>query len=518
MGLTISSRESIAKRSKSTDPHPIRFQAMIASATRKNSAFVALLFVSHLLPATVQGEMHRRKLTLEKGDFDADADPEPDVDESIDHDAMEYEGSVKNLPIEVFDALDEHTQTEYDIHWHGYNYHLLADSVTHEVTDDDINIFSGFQLDGEDGSHHTVACNQDFSECNVYKVDDGNGFSFEVLDDEDEDDRHLENFKDKMDPSRARRRLCKKTHHRCYSDGDCCSGKCGRPRRCSSCWYNKCQKKCFSSETTVQVLNQGKTKMSELKVGDFIMTPSGEYEKVYGWADRKRNERTQFLKIETKNPKSSIELTPIHLLYTKGSSTPIAAANIKIGDILEGVSNSMGGDNNGGSVTSIKTIHRVGAYAPLTKSATLLVNGVAASSLSTMDPEYHSNLRIGGISTPFSYHTLAQIWFTPYRLLCLNTKMCEDDNEVDGIASSFVDWTVSKLQIVEMVTSSNLLVQLPSVVVFGSVALVFFAIEMLLSGFWMMVMCIVVFALLATLSGDSPSTRSTTCLKKRKVV
>jgi len=159
---------------------------------------------------------------------------------------------------------------------------------------------------------------------------------------------------------------------------------------------------CFSSESTVQVKNRGIQRMDELQLGDKILTKNGMYEPIYsfGHYDQSAKESTYLQLLPSK-----IEISPLHLIFVQSSAVPIPAGQLQIGDVLV----------SGQAVTGIRSVKRRGAYAPFTKSGTLLVNGQLASSFISLQGKTVVELK-GGWSTGISHHWAGLIFEAPHRL------------------------------------------------------------------------------------------------------
>lgn len=56
---------------------------------------------------------------------------------------------------------------------------------------------------------------------------------------------------------------------------------------------------CFSEDATVEAMGKGTTTMKELKVGDKVMTGTGYYEAIYGFAHQDQDKLADFYKIYT---------------------------------------------------------------------------------------------------------------------------------------------------------------------------------------------------------------------------
>ena len=125
---------------------------------------------------------------------------------------------------------------------------------------------------------------------------------------------------------------------------------------------------------------------------DKIRVDREQYEAVYGFADRDRALKTDFVKIGWQVGKhtSFVEMTPRHMLSVSSDSDNnkawkmIPASMVKLGDnILVDRDN----ERVTATVRSIAATQNVGAYAPLTFSDKVVANDVHASAYVSFVPE-----------------------------------------------------------------------------------------------------------------------------------
>lgn len=121
---------------------------------------------------------------------------------------------------------------------------------------------------------------------------------------------------------------------------------------------------CFSSESTVEVEHQGLRRMKELQLGDKVLTKNGRYESIDSFGHHDSQIEATYLQLAP----SQMEVSPLHLVFTKNSDTAVPASQIQVGDVL----------SSGHVVTAIRSVKRRGAYAPFT--ASIVVNDELASS------------------------------------------------------------------------------------------------------------------------------------------
>jgi len=168
---------------------------------------------------------------------------------------------------------------------------------------------------------------------------------------------------------------------------------------------------CFSGMATVPVENLGPVPMSELTVGIKVLTTKG-FQEIYGFAHFNTTTTTTFLRFQTRDLQSSLEISGEHLVYIMGESQPVRAATVKVGDVLHD-------EHVGATVTSVDTVTRMGFYAPLTFDGTLIVDGIVSSCYASLQKDARMYVELqGSIATWFSQHFMIHIFFAPVRMFC----------------------------------------------------------------------------------------------------
>jgi hypothetical protein len=101
---------------------------------------------------------------------------------------------------------------------------------------------------------------------------------------------------------------------------------------------------------------------------------------VYAFAVREPEQETEFLQIFTNQKQHApLEITPLHLVYKEGHAHPVQASTIKPGDVLYGENDARL------TVQNVKSVVRTdGAYAPLTPSGKIMVDGIKASTYASL--------------------------------------------------------------------------------------------------------------------------------------
>jgi len=186
---------------------------------------------------------------------------------------------------------------------------------------------------------------------------------------------------------------------------------------------------CFSGRTVVEVLGQGPTRMDHLNVGDKLLTSQGHYSPVYTFSHKQVPAKGTYLQILTDDmhQNNPIEITANHFLYVfnEGLKTTELklAQHVNVGDFLVTATGLPS------RIRSIRTLTgKHGLYAPITVSGDLLVNGVLASSYTSVDS-------LDGFISNQMLHWLSHGTMAPYRLYCAVTGGCEGEtyDEATGL-------------------------------------------------------------------------------------
>jgi len=206
----------------------------------------------------------------------------------------------------------------------------------------------------------------------------------------------------------------------------------------STYWYSQFKlqvnaapapKRCFSGDSTVDVKGQGETAMRRVKVGDEVLTAQGLYSKIYSFSHKQESAVGTYLQILTEAMHKSrpLEITPNHLIYVFDESHKATdlkfAQDVVVGDFLvttEGLPSR---------VDSIRTVtSKQGLYTPITESGDILVNGVLASSYTSVDC-------LEGFASEQNLHRLSHGAMAPYRLYCAISGGCQDEtyDEMEGL-------------------------------------------------------------------------------------
>jgi len=180
---------------------------------------------------------------------------------------------------------------------------------------------------------------------------------------------------------------------------------------------------CFSAFNNVEVQGKGFVSMDSVKVGDHVRASNNDFSRVFSLARLDHDLETDFLQIYAEGLPKPLEITAKHMVFS--SDKAVRADEVSVGDML---------DSN--KVTEIKSVKRTGVYAPVTESGEIVVNGVRASSYTSLMEKI-----------PFNQHKLIHFFFGPHRLMCsYDFGLCENEEHTDGY-TNYAHWAI---KIVEM--------------------------------------------------------------------
>lgn len=202
---------------------------------------------------------------------------------------------------------------------------------------------------------------------------------------------------------------------------------------------------CFSSSTTLHTKDKGIVPITNINVGDAVLTGSGKYDTVYSIDHKHPTKRANFIRIyvdtTAQDDKDYIETTKNHMIFL-GNNNPVPAHSIVVGDAVK----TMMGPR---FVTKIlSNVVSNGLYNILTDDGTVVVNngGVVASTYSALplfvgDNNKSSEYLIEAfgfkmMTHQFFYNTLLK----PYSFVCnaISLELCQmSDNEERVFISEF---------------------------------------------------------------------------------
>jgi hypothetical protein len=178
---------------------------------------------------------------------------------------------------------------------------------------------------------------------------------------------------------------------------------------------------CFSRFNDVEVQGQGMISIDAIKVGDYVRTGT-DFSRVFSLAHLDHDVEADFLQIYADGLQKPLEITGMHMLFSSGKA--VRADEVSVGDML--------GDSK---VSEIKSVKRMGVYAPVTESGDIVVNGIRASS-------YFAFLD----QVPFNQHVMSHFFFAPHRMMCsFDFKLCENEGHTNG----YTNWAYWAIQMME---------------------------------------------------------------------
>ena len=177
--------------------------------------------------------------------------------------------------------------------------------------------------------------------------------------------------------------------------------------------------------------------MKDLVIGDRVLTATSnnnfQFEPIYAFGHRNEKKKIEFLAIYMADSSVPLEVSDQHMIFLDDTVSdighPVEAGSIRVGDVLRG-------DSMARKVTKILKVQKEGIYAPLTRSGTLVVNGVVASSYAVFRQETSSApldiLRDMAVTPFLSQHDYCHMGLAPFRLYCaLSRNFCTQYDE-DG--------------------------------------------------------------------------------------
>jgi hypothetical protein len=143
---------------------------------------------------------------------------------------------------------------------------------------------------------------------------------------------------------------------------------------------------CFPGDASVMLTDGSEKLMKDVVIGDEVMTQQGSSE-VYAFLDYLPTQKTAFVYVhyfDLSGAVKSIGLSSEHLLLASrsGEEKFVTAGSIQSGDFIY---TSENGQSVSILVSHVETQEKTGAFAPLTKTGTIIVDGVIASNYAVFD-------------------------------------------------------------------------------------------------------------------------------------
>jgi hypothetical protein len=228
--------------------------------------------------------------------------------------------------------------------------------------------------------------------------------------------------------------------------------------------------------------------MKDLRVGDEVQVDTGDkihpakYEAVYAFALRDPELVTDFLQIfttENGQHRPPLEITKLHLVHVEGHSYPVQASTIRSGDVL------FGDRGTRLTVTNVKSVVRQdGAYAPLTPSGKIVVDGIQASAYASLQKDINRGEEYAELANsmilPISQQTVIHMHLSLYRMMCLGVSPSLCDNDISKSAQpAWVEWGI---KLVALADEQIVPVQMVMGIFYLLAVLPFYAIEVTFGG------------------------------------
>lgn len=174
---------------------------------------------------------------------------------------------------------------------------------------------------------------------------------------------------------------------------------------------------CFTATSTVVTESGEKRKLSELQIGERVLSMNGDGQPVFSevlmFMDRDVNQKREFVEIRTERG-SKITVTPAHLLLTTSLITSknvervqkyTFADRVQEGDyLLVNINGTLMPDR----VRTITATLSRGVFAPLTGEGTIVVDGVVASCYALIDSQLVAHLSF----MPVRLYNVLKHWFS----------------------------------------------------------------------------------------------------------
>lgn len=177
---------------------------------------------------------------------------------------------------------------------------------------------------------------------------------------------------------------------------------------------------CFPMSGQVMVQGKGTVPLTQLNVGDEVlaMNPDGKlvYSEVIAFLDIKNDTSGHFYMIETESG-HKVHLTGKHLIYSSDTNRTsfvldsidsrfeaIYADHAQVGDFLITTHGKSG--VRASAIRSVKLVTKQGMVAPLTKTGTIVVDGVVVSCYAFINSDYiaHASFSVlRGLHDFYSY-------------------------------------------------------------------------------------------------------------------
>ena len=179
------------------------------------------------------------------------------------------------------------------------------------------------------------------------------------------------------------------------------------------------------------------------------------YSRVYSFGHKADHQIVEYLQIYTttddagdddstgknKKKKKPLEISAEHLVYVvkDGASHPnlVPARDVAVGDAVL-ITGSSTANQRHAKVQSIGKVTRRGAYAPITASGDIVVNGIVASNYVALP----STSRLQSRLSSEQQHWVQHAAYAPYRIYCQTIGDCQNEtyHETTGLSAVVMWW------------------------------------------------------------------------------
>jgi hypothetical protein len=215
---------------------------------------------------------------------------------------------------------------------------------------------------------------------------------------------------------------------------------------------------CFPGDAKALVKDKGEVPMKALRLGDKVRVANNKYEPIYSFGHKNEDTVAEFLQIFTDEDSSRagrgdqppLELSKDHMVFIssnqQGRGRAVPASMIRNGDHVVAATGELV------VVKEIRTVVRKGVYAPFTKSGSIVVDGILASTYVAIQGTPDCLLLT--INIGISYQWLAHTFESVRRLVMRVVKGGEETYTHDGLSRwvdgphKFMSWVLEQNRVV----------------------------------------------------------------------
>lgn len=144
---------------------------------------------------------------------------------------------------------------------------------------------------------------------------------------------------------------------------------------------------CFAGRSQVTLPDGHHKQLSQLQIGDLVMVnENNAYEPILTFIHANKQQLTHYLAIDiysiVSNMSSTLLVSPNHLIFDYDSGEARFAGKFHVGDRVQFIYNNR---ITSGEIMNIRLSAEQGYYAPLTRSGTIVIDGVVASNYASVN-------------------------------------------------------------------------------------------------------------------------------------